>query len=151
MSQDKISFGPNFMSDDIPIFQNRDEKYKEDLKSETLKADSKVKANKEEKKKNNTDQNFLQIVSLVASQAYILLGAMENPATGTPTPNLAQARAMVDSLSALYKKTEGNLSEEEDRMMRQLLSELQMLYVEASRGPAPHPQPGPTAKGPGTP
>ena len=148
---DKISFGPNFMSDDIPIFQNREAaKYKEDLQLETQKADTKVKADKAEKKKNTTDQHFMQIVSLVASQAYILLGAMENPATGTPTPNLPQARTMVDSLSALYKKTEGNLSEEEDRMMRQLLSELQMLYVEASRGPA-HPGAGPSAKGPGAP
>ncbi len=146
-NNEDITFGPNFMSDDIPIFQKEDEvddsDWKDKLADEAAKVDEKVNSDRAQKKDNKTDPGFMRLVSLLGSQAYIFLGAVENPATGTPTPQIDQARETIDCLAALLEKSKGNTSEEEDKLLKQVVSELQMLYVEATRGP--------TGPAPGTP
>jgi len=151
MSKDeKISFGPDFMSDDLPIFQKHteeqeEEEYKKKLEEEKKKLSDEADAERKNKEGNQTDQGFIQLISMLASQAYVFLGAIENPSTGTRTPNPEQAKFQIESLAGLFKKTEGNLSEEEENIFKQALNELQMLYVEMSRGPsmptAPIPSP----------
>lgn len=150
---DSISFGPDFMSDDIPIFQRDEEDadWKGKLLDESVKVDDKVNAERATKKGNTTDPGLMRLISIMASQAYIFLGAIENPATGTPTPNPEQARESIDCLAALAEKTQGNLSEEEDKLLKQVVSELRMIYVDLTRGPsdpgAPQVPPVPPAGG----
>ena len=48
-------------------------------------------------------------------------------------PNLAAAQQMIDILALLEEKTRGNLTAEERQLLEQLLYELRLRYVEASK------------------
>ena len=65
------------------------------------------------------------IVQLHFLQAMLHLGAVPNPATGQPNPvDLVKARHERALLQVLYEKTEGNLTNEEDRLIREILERL---------------------------
>lgn len=69
----------------------------------------------------------------LASQAMSLLGLAPNPVTGETEKNLDQAKYTIDILEMLREKTEGNLSDEETKVLMSLLFDLRMRYVEESR------------------
>ncbi len=48
-------------------------------------------------------------------------------------PNLAGAAQMIEILGMLQQKTKGNLTPEEQQFLEQVLYELRMRYVEASK------------------
>jgi hypothetical protein len=48
--------------------------------------------------------------------------------------NLALAKQTIDILEMLEKKTEGNLSEQEKKLLGNVLYDLRMRFVQASRG-----------------
>jgi hypothetical protein len=72
-------------------------------------------------------------VSGLAGQVLINLGLFDNPATGTKEVSLEHAKYSIDLLQILYDKMKGNLTEEEDQLMRTMLYDLRMRYVEANR------------------
>ncbi len=70
----------------------------------------------------------------LASTALIHLGLADNPETGTRSaPDLPAAREMLDVLAMLREKTRGNLTAEEERFFENLLADLRLRYVEATR------------------
>jgi hypothetical protein len=72
---------------------------------------------------------------LSLSQAVLLhLGELEDPETGQASPNLPLARQSIDLLSMLQEKTRGNLTEEEGKLLENLLYDLRMKYVAECRG-----------------
>ncbi|HRU93847.1 MAG TPA: DUF1844 domain-containing protein [Anaerolineae bacterium] len=77
--------------------------------------------------------SFSTFVQGLAGQCLILLGALENPVTGKKEVDLEQAKYTVDLLDVLETKTRGNLDEEEQRLIRSLLYDLRMRYVQACR------------------
>jgi hypothetical protein len=52
---------------------------------------------------------------------------------GDSRENLQGAQHLIEVLEMLEDKTQGNRSEEEDQVLRQLLYELRMAFVERSR------------------
>jgi len=71
----------------------------------------------------------------LASTAAIHFGDLPDPVSGERTAlNLDGAAQMIEILSLLDQKTRGNLTAEERQMLEQLLYELRMRFVEASRG-----------------
>ena len=72
-------------------------------------------------------------VSGMAGQVLVNLGAVPNPVTGKPEVSLEQAKYSIDLLQILQDKTKGNLTDEEDKLMRTILYDLRMRYVEACR------------------
>ena len=71
----------------------------------------------------------------------INLGVAPDPAGGSPEANIEGAKQMIDILGILREKTQGNLTEEEDRLLEQILAELKMRFVDVvgsagSGGPA---------------
>ena len=56
-----------------------------------------------------------------------------NPETGRLEKDLPSARQNLDLLAMLREKTRGNLTAEEEKLVDNLLSDLRMRYVEASR------------------
>jgi hypothetical protein len=70
------------------------------------------------------------IVSLNAS-ALLHLGAIEDPTTGKKEKNLPMAKQTIDILNMLQEKTAGNLSKEEENLLKNLLYELRIMYVKA--------------------
>ncbi len=76
----------------------------------------------------------LFVLSLAAS-AEIHLGSLPPPGTDKPRPpNLKEASHLIEVLAMLKDKTEGNLDEEEERLVDSVLYDLRMRYVEASGG-----------------
>lgn len=71
------------------------------------------------------------LVPMMAGQAFIFMGRVDNPLQGGRTRDLMQARLAVDCAVALFEKVEPLLAPEDRTQMRQLVSELQMQYVQA--------------------
>jgi uncharacterized protein DUF1844 len=81
-----------------------------------------------------TAVTFVGFVLSLAHTAAFHFGDVPDPVTGeTGTANLAAAQQIIDILSLLEQKTRGNLTAEERQLLEQLLYELRMRYVEASK------------------
>lgn len=73
--------------------------------------------------------SFLDLVGLLAQPVAMFLGDAELP-DGTTEQNLPLARYHIDLLELLEKKTEGNISPQEAKLVEDLLYQLRMRYVE---------------------
>ncbi|MFP4213026.1 MAG: DUF1844 domain-containing protein [Desulfohalobiaceae bacterium] len=58
------------------------------------------------------------------------LGEVPDPSTGQTNQNLELARHTIDILGVLEEKTQGNLTPDEDNLLKNLLFELRMKYVQ---------------------
>ena len=86
---------------------------------------------------------FANLVESLASQALMFMGAMRDPMTGQAHQDLHQAQAMIDMLTMLEEKTQGNLVAEEKEMLKQVLDEVRMHFVRLASPPAPRGPKGP--------
>jgi hypothetical protein len=84
------------------------------------------------------------LINSLATQVFVSLGLVEDPISGKKRRSLEQAKFSIDLLDVLSEKTQGNLTQQEDRYLQGVLHELRMRYVEATRQPdqggeaAPH-------------
>ncbi|OJH41154.1 DUF1844 domain-containing protein [Cystobacter ferrugineus] len=69
----------------------------------------------------------------LASSALIHLGEAPNPETGKAERDLVLARQSLDLLGMLQEKTRGNLTGEEKQLFDNLLADLRLRFVEASK------------------
>ncbi len=76
-----------------------------------------------------------ELFVMFASSALIGLGAAPNPVTGERTVDLEQAQEAIDTLLLLRDKTHGNRTEQESRLLEEILYDLQLRFVQAS-GPS---------------
>jgi len=76
---------------------------------------------------------FTGFVMSLATTAAVHFGDLADPATGTIRTNLVAAGQMIDILAMLQEKTKGNLAPDETRLVDDLLYELRLRYVEASK------------------
>jgi hypothetical protein len=72
----------------------------------------------------------------LASTALIHLGEVPHPESGSRALDLALARQSVELLGMLREKTRGNLTADEEKFFDQLLTDLRLRFVEASKAPA---------------
>ena len=95
-------------------------------------------------------QRFIEFVMMHAQNAALFLGQIPNPKTGEGEVNLELAKMFIDQLSMIQEKTRGNLTSEEAAVLRNTLSNLQMVYVEvaqqAPEGAAQPERPAPESK-----
>lgn len=73
---------------------------------------------------------FSTFILSMASSTLVPLGEVDNPSTGKKTPDKAMAKSSIDMLTMLKEKTQGNLTDEEQKMFDNLLFELRMKYVQ---------------------
>ena len=73
--------------------------------------------------------NFATFVVSLNASALLHLGAIEDPTTGKTDKNLPMAKQTIDILSMLQEKTAGNLSEEEENLLKNILYDLRIMYV----------------------
>jgi hypothetical protein len=78
--------------------------------------------------------DFPTLVFSLATGALIHMGLAPDPATQRTEKNLDLARQNIEILTMLKEKTKGNLSEEEAKMLDNLLAEIQLRFVDATRG-----------------
>jgi hypothetical protein len=97
------------------------------------------------------EANFKTLVGMLASQALMGLGTMRDPDSQGVVVDLDGASFSIDLLAVIEEKTKGNLSDEEQRELGQILSELRSRYVQiqqavaqqATQGGGPGQPPGP--------
>lgn len=73
--------------------------------------------------------DFATFILSINSSALVQLGLIEDPATGEKTKNLALAKQTIDLMAMLEEKTRGNLTSDEENILKGILYELRMLYV----------------------
>src|SRR4051812_47503614 len=78
-------------------------------------------------------QRFIEFVMMQAQNAALFLGQIPNPQSGEAEVNLELARMFIDQLAMIQEKTRGNLSKEEEAVLRNTLSNLQMVFVDVSQ------------------
>ena len=90
---------------------------------------------------------YFALVSFLNDLALRGMGKIQDPATGEMMHDLNLARTAIDWLEMLEQKTDGNLTDEESRLLRQVLTTLRLNYVDEREheGASPaesEPQPG---------
>jgi hypothetical protein len=84
---------------------------------------------------NKEEALFLSIVYSFHAAAMGQLGKVANPLTGKVERDLEAARSTIDVLQMFQKKTAGNLSEREERVLKNLVTELQLNFVDEAGRP----------------
>jgi hypothetical protein len=89
---------------------------------------------------------FAQMVVQQTNMAMIFLGKTPHPQTGKTHQDLDAARLFIDQLEMLEVKTKGNLSKDEEALLKQSLSHLRLAYVEIAnqKGKPEAPKPADT-------
>src|SRR5215211_7686331 len=79
--------------------------------------------------------SFVSFVMSIASNAASSLGMMEHPVTHQRDVDVELGKHWIDVLGMLQKKTAGNLTSQERRMIEGLLADLRMQYVSLINSP----------------
>ena len=79
------------------------------------------------------EQLFDNLISSLVHSVWISLGKIKNPMSDKIERNLFAASMNIDMLDMLYKRMDGNLSEQEDSYLSHILSELKMNYLEEKK------------------
>ena len=79
--------------------------------------------------------SFVSFLMSIASNAASALGMMEHPVTHQREVDVELGKHWIDILGMLEKKTAGNLTPSEMRMLAGLLSDLRMQYVSLVNSP----------------
>ena len=77
--------------------------------------------------------DFSTFVLSLTSSAFYHLGDIADPQSGEKKVDLVAVKQTIDILIMLKGKTEGNLKNEEHKLLEQLTYELQMKYVAAKK------------------
>jgi RecB family exonuclease len=78
---------------------------------------------------------FVQLVLQQSNMAMMLLGRMPHPQSGKTVRDTESARMFIDQLEMIEAKTKGNLSREEELLLKQSLMSLRLAFVEAIETP----------------
>ena len=79
------------------------------------------------------EQLFDNLISSLVHSVWISLGKVKNPMTDKIERNIFAASMNIDMLDMLYKRMDGNLSEQEEAYLSRILSELKMNYLEEKK------------------
>lgn len=104
-----------------------DESWKESVEREKQKVDLTI-----EKEVPPVSELFMGFLNSMGYQCLIHLGDLENPGTGERTPNMEAAQETIDLISCIKDKTKGNLNPQEEKMLTQLLADLQQRFARSS-------------------
>ena len=106
---------------------------KESAKEET-KSQETATAKEQEAEAQLPEINFPTFIISLNASALVNLGAIEDPASNKKVKNLPIAKQTIDILSMLEEKTRGNLSEEEEKILKNILYDLRIIYVKEAGG-----------------
>ena len=77
--------------------------------------------------------NFLSFVYSLATSALMCLGEPAGEGAAGQAPDLTQAQEIIDILTMLESKTKGNLTAEEETLLRETLYTLRIKFVERAK------------------
>jgi len=73
--------------------------------------------------------SFPTFVFSLSSSALLHFGEIPDPTTGQKNKNLLMAKHTIDILGMLEEKTKGNLTDDEAQLLKNILYDLRMRYV----------------------
>lgn len=137
MAKDETLEGNGFVIRDKRQFTSDGEVKTE---AETKKEDTKVEAQAETEARKEEDQkrepvklpeiNFSSFILSLSSSALLHFGEIPDPLSGKKERNLLMAKQTIDILGILKEKTKGNLTNDEEQLIDNLLHDLRIKYVE---------------------
>ena len=80
--------------------------------------------------------DFSTFILSLASTAMVHLGGLPRPDESAPEPDLPAAKQAIDMLNMLEEKTRGNLDDSEQKLLRSILYDLRVAYVDATKSKA---------------
>jgi hypothetical protein len=92
----------------------------------------KTRGNLTDDEENAMNGLWFQVISMIASHAFALLGLGATP-DAQPGKDLAGAREMIDFAASLEEKAVKNLTDQEQKVIKETLFQLKMAFVEASK------------------
>jgi hypothetical protein len=84
-------------------------------------------------KAQNPGTAFTDFVEPLIAQAYMFLGMLRDPRQPKPQVDAGAARQMIEILTMLKEKTEGNLTADEDDFLAAHLGELKLAFVQRTK------------------
>lgn len=88
---------------------------------------------KREEQKAVPEATFSNFILSLNAQALVFLGALPHPETNKIESNVLIAKHTIDILDILKEKTKGNLTEEEEKLLDEILFRLKLIYVEVQK------------------
>ena len=77
--------------------------------------------------------NFNSLIFSLSSSALLHLGEIADPQTGQKNMDLDLAKHSIDIIAMLKDKTKGNLTDEEDKFLESILTDLRWRFVRAKQ------------------
>ncbi len=77
--------------------------------------------------------NFSTFILSLSTSVLVNLGELPDPISNEKRVDLTLAKHSIDVLEMLKEKTKGNLTEEEDRLITNILYDLMIKYVDAAK------------------
>ena len=110
----------------------------EDWKAQAKKEKEVMAAQEQQEKKQEPKQqrrgplpkgDLAALISMLTTQAFFSMGAFKVEGQEDREPDLELARYNIDMLETLEEKTKGNLSEQEQKVLKETLNQVRMAYV----------------------
>lgn len=76
--------------------------------------------------------NFNSLIFSLSSSALLHFGEIADPHTGEKKKDIALAKHSIDMIAMLREKSKGNLTEEEEKFLDSILTDLRWRYVKAT-------------------
>jgi hypothetical protein len=127
--------------DDKKIIIDEDWKQQAQKEKEILAAQEKAEKEKAEKEKTPRDKSrrgslpkgdFAALISMLVTQALFALGLLQVEGQEEKEPDLELAKYSIDMLETIEKKTKGNLTEEEKKVLENTLGQVRIAYVKVA-------------------
>ena len=122
------------------VFKDRRKMFsEEEKKSESLKEPPQKESPQEGTDQTETQSrpplpevNFATFVVSLSTEVLFHLGEIPHPMSGEKQKDLELAKHAIDTLAMLQEKTQGNLSEEEQKLLEGMLYDLRMAFIRVS-------------------
>lgn len=109
------------------------EENKEKIETEKVKDEEGKGEQKIQQEMPPMEMSFSLFISSLGMQTMIHLGELASPLTNKKEEDLKQAKQTIDILEILEQKTKGNLDKNEEQILKNLLYEIRMKYVEKGK------------------
>ncbi len=76
---------------------------------------------------------FSTFMLSLSTSVLVSLGELPDPSVNEKKINLPLAKQTIDLIEILIEKTKGNLTEEEERLIGNMLYDLRMKYIESAK------------------
>ena len=77
--------------------------------------------------------NFSTFIFSLNTSALLHLGEVPDPATGKQQEDLVMAKQTIDLIAMLEEKTRGNLTSDEENLVKHILYDLRLRYVQKAQ------------------